>query len=376
MRDLTLTLSTAVERWQILWPDWLTGIAFLAVAAFLLLFLHSLALNAIRLALKGRLTEFGSRLLKRIGSPTRLGVLVIGLGLLMQALPERVVGYDLIERALLFGFIVFLGWSAITIVNTASEIYLRRALKGSEDTVLSRKLLTQVRLLRRTVVFGLGFLTLSAILMTIPSVRQYGVSLFASAGVAGLAVGLAARPVLSNLIAGVQLAVAQPIRLGDEVLLEGEFGTVEEIQTTYVVVRLWDWRRMVVPLSYFMEKPFQNWTRQSSSILGSVFWYLDYSAPVEAIRTKFLDLLKESKLWDGQVGVLHVTDAKERTLEVRALMSAASSGASSDLRNEIREKLITWLQETYPHALPRSRIEVGDDVTVRDAPATTTVNRH
>jgi small-conductance mechanosensitive channel len=226
-----------------------------------------------------------------------------------------------------------------------------------------------VRLLRRTVVFGLGFLTLAAILMTIPSVRQYGVSLFASAGVAGLAVGLAARPVLSNLIAGVQLAVAQPIRLGDEVLLEGEFGTVEEIQTTYVVVRLWDWRRMVVPLSYFMEKPFQNWTRQSSSILGSVFWYLDYSAPIEDIRAKLLEFLKESKFWDGQVGVLHVTDAKERTLEVRALMSAASSGASSDLRNEIREKLITWLRETHPHALPRARLEVGDPVVIREMPA-------
>jgi hypothetical protein len=116
----------------------------------------------------------------------------------------------------------------------------------------------------------------------------------------------------------------------------------------------------VVPLSYFMEKPFQNWTRQSSSIIGSVFWYLDYSAPVEAVRAKFLELLKESKLWDGQVGVLHVTDAKEQTIELRGLMSATSAGESSDLRNEIREKLLSWLQEAYPHALPRARIEVGN----------------
>jgi small-conductance mechanosensitive channel len=210
------------------------------------------------------------------------------------------------------------------------------------------------------VVFGLGFLTFAAILMTIPSVRQYGVSLFASAGVAGLAIGLAARPVLSNLIAGVQLAITQPVRLGDEVLMEGEFGTVEEIQTTYVVIRLWDWRRLVVPLSYFMEKPFQNWTRQSSSILGSVFWYLDYSTPVDAVRAKFLELLKESKHWDGQVGNLSVTNTKEQTIEVRGLMSAASSGDSSDLRNEMREKLISWLQQAYPQALPRSRIEVGN----------------
>ena len=357
MQDITLTLTTALDRWQSLWPSWLVNTAFLAVAAILLLFLHSLVFNGLRLTLKGRLAEFGRKLLHRIGPPTRLGILVLGLGLVLQALPRRGPGFDLFERGLLFGFIIFLGWSAITIVNTASEIYLRRALRGSEDSVLSRKLLTQVRLLRRTVVFGLGFLTFSAMLMTIPSVRQYGVSLFASAGVAGLAVGLAARPVLSNLIAGVQLAVAQPIRLGDEVLLEGEFGTVEEIQTTYVVIRLWDWRRMVVPLSYFMEKPFQNWTRQSSSLLGSVFWYVDYATPIDEVRAKFMEILKESKLWDGQVGVLHVTDAKETTIEIRGLMSAASSGASADLRNEVREKLITWLLDTYPQALPRTRTE-------------------
>lgn len=367
MQDITLTLTNALERWQSLWPSWLVNIAFLAAAAFLLLFLHSLLLSALRFALRGRLAEFGRKLLHRIGPPTRLGMLVLGLGIVLQVLPDRGRLYTLVERGLLFGFIVFLGWSAITIVNTASEIYLRRALKGSEDSVLSRKLLTQVRLLRRTIVFGLGFLTLSAILMTIPSVRQYGVSLFASAGVAGLAVGLAARPLLSNLIAGVQLAIAQPIRLGDEVLLEGEFGTVEEIQTTYVVIRLWDWRRMVVPLSYFMEKPFQNWTRQSSSILGSVFWYLDYATPIEEVRAKFMEILKASKLWDGQVGVLHVTDAKESTLQIRGLMSAASSGASSDLRNEVREKLIAWLLETYPQSLPRTRTEMID-APPREAP--------
>ncbi|MBM1174747.1 mechanosensitive ion channel [Microvirga arabica] len=358
MQDITVTISSALAQWQALWPDWLTGFAVIGVLAFLLLFLHSLVLSALRLVLRGRLAEFGSKLLKRIGPPTRLGVLVVGLGVALQGLPERVVGHSLIEWSLLFGFIVFLGWSAITIVNTASEYYLRHALKGSEDSMLSRKILTQVRLLRRTVVFGLGFLTLAAILMTIPAVRQYGVSLFASAGVAGLAVGLAARPVLSNLIAGVQLAVTQPVRLGDEVLVEGEFGTVEEIQTTYVVIRLWDLRRMVVPLSYFMEKPFQNWTRQTTSIIGAVHWYLDYATPVEAVRARFMELLKESKLWNGDVAALQVTDTKEGTVEVRGLMSAASSGAAFDLRCEVREKLIAWLQETYPHALPRGRIEV------------------
>lgn len=368
MQDITLTISTALERWQELWPAWFVNVAFLLVAAFLLLFLHSILLNGLRLALKGRLAEFGRRLLKKIGPPMRLGLLTMGLGLVLQALPNRGPLFNLIERSLLFGFIIFLGWSAITVVNTASELYLRRALRGSEDSVLSRKLLTQVRLLRRTIVFGIGFMTLSAILMTIPSVRQYGVSLFASAGVAGLAIGLAARPVLSNLIAGVQLAVTQPIRLGDEVLLEGEFGTVEEIQTTYVVIQLWDRRRMVVPLSYFMEKSFQNWTRQSTSIIGAAFWYMDYSTPIEAVRAKFLGLLKESKLWDGEVAVLHVTDAKDRTIEIRGLMSAGTSGQAFDLRCEIREKLIVWLQETYPQSLPRARVAMESPLPAAPAP--------
>jgi small-conductance mechanosensitive channel len=358
MQDIMLTVSDALERWQNLWPGWLVNIAFLAIATFLLLFLHSLTLNALRLILRGRLAEFGRKLLKRIGAPSRLGMLVLGLGIVLQMLPDRGPAYDLFEWVLLFGFIVFLGWSAITIVNTASEYYLRRALRGSEDSMLSRKLLTQVRLLRRTAVFGLGFLTFSAILMTIPPVRQYGVSLFASAGVAGLAIGLAARPVLSNLIAGVQLAITQPVRLGDEVIVEGEFGTIEEMQSTYVVIRLWDWRRMVVPLSYFMEKPFQNWTRESTSIIGAVYWYLDYSTPVDSVRAKFLELLKESKLWNGDVAALQVTDTREGTVELRGLMSASSSGAAFDLRCQIREKLIAWLQETYPRALPKGRIEI------------------
>ncbi|MCB5176989.1 MULTISPECIES: mechanosensitive ion channel family protein [Microvirga] len=358
-----MTITDALARWQDLWPDWLVNLVFLLVSGLLLLFLHSVLLHLVRFAVQGRLSEFGRKLLRRIGPPSRLGLLVVGLGLIIQALPNRGSSYDLVEWGLLFGFIIFLGWSAITIVNTAADLYLRQAKQDSEDSVLTRKLLTQVRLLRRVVVIVIGFLTLSAMLMTIPSVRQYGVSLFASAGVAGLAVGLAARPVLSNLIAGVQIAITQPIRLGDAVLVEGEFGNVEDIQTTYVVIRLWDWRRLVVPLSYFMEKPFQNWTRQSASVIGTVFWYVDYSTPVEAVRAKFLDLLKESHLWDGEVAVMHVSDANDRTIELRGLMSARSAGTSWDLRCEIREKLIAWLQETYPHALPRTRLEMEKATT-------------
>jgi small-conductance mechanosensitive channel len=358
MRDFSTILADAVGGLDVLVPEWLASLLYLAAAAVILIFLHSAALQILRMILRGRLAEFGRKLLDNMGPPTRLGVVVIGLGVLEQALPHQGRVFWALEWLLLFGLVIFVGWTAIAIINTAADLYLRRVPHDSEDSVLTRKHLTQVRLLRRIAVFVVGFLTFSALLMTIPSVRQYGVSLFASAGVAGLAVGLAARPVLSNLIAGVHIAVTQPIRLGDNVLVEGEFGTVDEIQTTYVVLRLWDLRRLVVPLSYFMEKPFQNWTRDSATLIGTVFLHLDYTAPVEAIRTRFLEIVKASPLWDGQVASLQVSDASDRAIQLRAIMSAASSGKSWDLRCEVREKLIAWLQETHPGALPRAREEV------------------
>jgi small-conductance mechanosensitive channel len=164
--------------------------------------------------------------------------------------------------------------------------------------------------------------------------------------------------VLSNIMAGVQIALTQPIRIDDAVIVEGEWGNVEEITSTYVVIRIWDLRRLIVPLKYFLEKPFQNWTRQSADLIGVVMLYVDYSVPVDAIRARLAEILKGSPLWDGKVGVVQVTDAKERTVEVRVLVSAASSGQAFDLRCDVREKLIAWLQAHHPSALPRERLEL------------------
>jgi len=261
----------------------------------------------------------------------------------------------LLARLMAVAVIGLIGWAAIIALHIAADLYLRRFRLDSDDNLLARKHNTQVRVLARTIDVLLVMLTLSAALMTFPAVRQYGVSLFASAGVAGIVAGLAARPVLSNLMAGVQLAMTQPIRLYDAVIVENEYGTIEEITSTYVVVKLWDLRRMIVPLTYFIEKPFQNWTRESSSLVGNVMLYLDYSAPVDIIREKFNAILKESKRWDGQVCVAQVTDFKEGTMELRLLMSARSSGQTFDLRCEVREKLIDFLQREHPEALPHSR---------------------
>jgi small-conductance mechanosensitive channel len=193
--------------------------------------------------------------------------------------------------------------------------------------------------------------------MTFPSVRQYGVSLFASAGVAGLIVGLALRPLLTNLLAGVQLAITQPIRIEGAVVVEGEMGWIEEISATYVVIRIWDLRRLIVPLSYFIEKPFQNWTREGAALLGSVMLYLDYRAPIDAIRAEAKKICEASPNWNRKVLGVQVTDAKEYTIEVRVLVSADDGGKAFDLRCELREKLIAFLEREHADALPRRRQE-------------------
>jgi small-conductance mechanosensitive channel len=242
-------------------------------------------------------------------------------------------------------------------METASALYLARFQSDSTDSLLTRKHVTQVRILKRAAHTLIVLITVGAALMTFEPVRQYGVSLFASAGVAGLVVGLAARPVLSNLLAGIQIATTQPIRIDDQVVVENESGRIEEITSTYVVIRLMDLRRLIVPLSYFIEKPFQNWTRESTNLIGTVLLHVDFTAPIERIRAKAMEIVQGSKLWDGQVAKLQVTDAKENSIELRVLASARSSGDAFDLRCEIREKLIDFLQREYPTALPRARGE-------------------
>jgi hypothetical protein len=202
---------------------------------------------------------------------------------------------------------------------------MRRYRIDTEDNLRARKFVTQARVLRRTVNIVVGILTVGAVLQTFESVQRYGVSLFASAGAAGLILGLAARPVLANLIAGIQIALTQPIRIDDVVIVEGEWGWIEEIFATYVVVRLWDLRRMIVPLSHFIEQPFQNWTRESASIIGAVYWHLDYTVPVAKVRAKLAEIVEASPHWDGKVVNLQVTDTDKDTVTVRGLMSARTS---------------------------------------------------
>lgn len=254
-------------------------------------------------------------------------------------------------------FIIQLGWTAMVAANLAIDRYVGRLDLAAADNLLARKAATQMRILRQAVSVMLVVLTIAFALMSFDEVRQFGISLFASAGIAGIVAGLAARPMLENLIAGVQLALTQPLRLEDAVVINNEWGWVEEINSTYIVVRLWDWRRLVVPLSYLFQTPFANWTRNSASIIGTVYVYADYTLPMDVVRAQATEIVKASPLWDGQVVNIQVSDARERVMEVRVLASASNSSRAWDLRCEIREKLIAYIRDHHPESLPRLRRE-------------------
>ena len=338
-------------------PDFVVPLLAVILAICAGLVLHWVAFRTLR-CFWGADTGIVGTLIHRAKRPMRLAFVLASLVVVLPSVRLPRGWEQTLQHAAMILLIVLIGWTAILLVNHFSERSMRRHRLDTEDNLAARKYVTQIRVLRRTVNIVLFILTLSAVMLTFESVQRYGVSLFASAGAAGLILGFAARPVLANLIAGIQIAITQPIRLDDVVIVEGEWGWIEEIYATYVVVRIWDWRRMVVPLSYFIEQPFQNWTRESASIIGAVYWYLDYTVPVQEARQKLEELVRASPHWDGQVVNFQVTDTDKDTSTRRGLMSARTSPQAWDLRCEIREKMIDWFQREYPEALPRIRGEI------------------
>jgi small-conductance mechanosensitive channel len=247
-------------------------------------------------------------------------------------------------------------------VNTLRLLILARFDTTVADNLRARQVNTQLHIISRVIYIAIGLFAIAAILMLFPSVRHVGTSLLASAGIAGVVVGIAAQKVLGNLFAGVQIALAQTIREDDVLVVEGEWGRVEEITLSYVVVHIWDDRRLVLPLSYFIEKPFQNWTRRSAALTGSVLLWVDYCFDVEAARTALKPIIEGSALWDKRFWNLQVSDASEKCMQVRVLATSADSSRSWDLRCEIREKLLNYIQHTYPQSLPRFRAAVNEPV--------------
>jgi len=291
--------------------------------------------------------------------PSRLIVPILFLLAVVPWLRLRQDSIGLLLRGLELTLIAALGWLAIAILNAIQDFIANRYTMDAADNLAARRMRTQVQVLRHIAVTVVVMVTVAVMLMTFPNIRHLGESLFASAGLAALVAGLAARTTLSSLFAGFQIALTQPIRLDDAVVVEGEWGWIEEITTTYVIVRIWDLRRLVVPLSYFIEKPFQNWTRRTADLLGTVFVYTDYTVSVEEVRKQLLKILQGSGMWDGKVWGLQVTNATDRSVELRALMSAPNGPKAWDLRCYVREKLIDYLRREFPHSLPRVRADLA-----------------
>ncbi len=306
--------------------------------------------------------SFARDLLERTKSPFRLLIPLVGLQIILSSASDKFLFIDAARHFTTLAIIAATTWLGVKIVQAGQDVILQRHPTNVMDNLAARRIQTQTKVLVQTLSFFVILFGVSYMLMTFPNARQFGTSLLASAGVAGLAVGFAAKPVLGNLIAGLQLAITQPISLDDVVIVENEWGRIEEITGTYVVIRIWDDRRLIVPLQYFIEHPFQNWTRKTSNLIGSLFLWVDYSMPLEPLREELDKLCKQSpNLWDGKVCVLQVTEATERAMQLRILVSASDSSSNWDLRCFIREKLINFISLKHPECLPQMRANLHEE---------------
>lgn len=301
---------------------------------------------------------------QRCDRPMQLLLPVAAFQVALQGLPENLQGLATVEHLNGILTIIAVTWLATAAIRGVAIGVMLLHPAEAIDNLAARRVQTQTRVLSRIASGAVLVAGLAFALMTFPRARQIGASLLASAGVAGLIAGIAARSVFSNLLAGLQIALAQPIRIDDVLIVEGEWGRVEEITATYVVLKIWDERRLIVPLGWFIEHPFQNWTRRSADILGTVLLWVDYTLPVDSVRRETRRLCEASPNWDRRVCVVQVTDSNERAMQLRILVSSAASGPNFDLRCELREGLIDFVQREFPLALPQLRAHVDQPARV------------
>ena len=300
-------------------------------------------------------------ILHRCRGPIQMLIALALIRTLLPALSEMPYFFSVITNILSLLFIGGAGWLATRIVYVASDYFVGIYRVQGRDPYYIRKLQTQVQFLRRLVIMLIMLVAIATGLMVFDKVRQLGASILASAGIAGVIIGVAAQRTLANLLVGLQIAITQPIRLGDIVTVEKETGTIEQIYSTFAIIQTWDQRRLIVPLTYFTEKQFQNLTLSSSELLGAVVVYVDYSVPVDAIRSELQRILRNSDYWDGRKWSLSVSHLSERSVELTAVVSATDSPSLGNLRGEVREKLLAYLQNNFPDGLPkfRAELEVG-----------------
>jgi small-conductance mechanosensitive channel len=295
---------------------------------------------------------------RHLGRPAAFFLPVLLVAVLLPLAPLAPGPLEAMRRVVGIASISTFAWVLMRAMEVLEDLVLAHYRLDRDNNLAVRKLLTQLQFVKKIGVSLIFFVALALVLMSFATVRRIGAGLLTSAGIVSVIVGFAAQRSLSNLLAGFQIAFTQPIRIDDVLVVEGEWGRVEEITFTNVIMKLWDERRLVLPLGYFIEKPFQNWTRTSSQLLGTVFVYADYSIPVEAVRAELARIVAATPRWDGRVALVHVTDVKERTLELRALVSAADASIAFELRCEVREKLVAFIQAQYPECLPKTRAVV------------------
>lgn len=336
----------------------LFGIILVIGAIFVGIVLHEMIFRFV-LRRSAANTQTQRHVLLRFRKPALWLFLTCGVMLTSGYLPIPPWLHPWLRHGLGLLFIAEMAWAAVAILGVLEDLLIRRYDSTEADNIQVRRIRTQVLVIRR---LAIGMIVIVAIGMMLYSfdnkLAKYGAGLLASAGIASLALAAAAKSSVSNVLAGLQIAISEPIRLEDVVIIDNEWGWIEEINTTYVVVRIWDWRRLIVPLSYFIENPFQNWTRQSAALMGTCYIYTDYTVQVEPLREQLQKVLESTPLWDTskKVCVLQVTELNQHCMQLRCLMSARSSGDLWDLRCYVRERMIAFLQETYPESLPMQRL--------------------
>ena len=323
-----------------------------------------LVVHAVLFAVLGRITRrtptpVDEALVRHLRAPARLIVLMIVLKIVVPFLQLDETALAGIARLTSILLIVAVTWLVVAVTRAGRDALGTYYDVSQADNLDARKVHTQYDVLSKIVIFVAVIIGLASVLMTFEQVRQLGASILASAGIVGIIVGFAAQRSLATLFAGIQIALTQPIRVDDVVIVEGEWGRIEEITLTYVVVRIWDLRRLIVPITYFLENPFQNWTRVSADLLGTVYLYVDYTVPVDALREELQRAVKDDDAWDGRVAQIVMTDVTQSSIQLRALVSAADSGKAWDLRCRVRERLVGFVRDNYPESLPRLRAELS-----------------
>ncbi|MET4138717.1 mechanosensitive ion channel domain-containing protein [Pedobacter sp. UYP1] len=300
-------------------------------------------------------------IIKHLNRPVGVFIplLLLNMSLSLMVMNESIMAQ--LSRIIEISLTIIFALVLIRIIKVLEDYFYHKYDLNKEDNLKERKIRTQLQFIRKFVVSLIILVTVSIILLSFESMRKIGTGLLTGVGIGGIIIGFAAQKSLGNLLAGFQIAFTQPIRIDDVLIVEGEWGRVEEITLTYVVVNIWDQRRLILPITYFIEKPFQNWTRVSAQLLGTVFLYLDYTIPIPPLRDELTRLLTDHPLWDKRVNVVQLTDNKANTVEVRFLMSARNSSQAFDLRCYVREEMIAFIRANYPDSLPKTRLEYNSN---------------